>query len=88
MDSFSFISTTFTKEQPYLFQQDITSLRSFYKHIRSYGCILTQHETITTYNAESVITILYHSTIYQIVLIDGDITGLYDLTNKIEYKEM
>lgn len=66
----NFISTTFK-------DQHIDSLRDFYKTIRRYGCILTQHESITNSNAESIITILYNNIIYQIALIDGNIAGLY-----------
>lgn len=79
----SFISTTFKKQQQYA-----DTLVNFYSTIRRYGCILTDHESITRLHVESVITILYEDVIYQITLVDGSITGLYDLTNRIEYKEM
>jgi hypothetical protein len=76
---FSFISTIFK-------EQYIDSLRDLYKTIRRYGCILTQLESITNDSVESVITILHNNIIYQVTLIDGDVTDLYDLTNRIEYK--
>jgi hypothetical protein len=78
---FSFISTIFK-------EQYIDSLRDLYKTIRRYGCILTQLESITNDSVESVITILHNNIIYQVTLIDGDVTDLYDLTNRIEYKEI
>jgi hypothetical protein len=78
---FSFISTIFK-------EQHIDSLRDLYKTIRRYGCILTQLESITNSSVESVITILHNNIIYQVTLIDGDVTDLYDFTNRIEYKEI
>lgn len=78
----SFVSTTFTKEQKYT---DV--IVNFYRTIRRYGCILTDHESITTKHVESVLTILHGGVIYQVTIVDGGVTGLYDLTNRIEYKD-
>lgn len=79
----SFISTAFTKEEKYT---DV--IVNFYRTIRRYGCILTEHMSITTRHLESVLTIMYDGVIYQVIVVDGGVNSLYDLTNKIEYKEI